>query len=120
MSETAKSGIKVGDEVRVYDGWRARQDRTAIPGEVVKVGRTLVRIKYRSQEDAFRMDTGVINDGYGGTAFETLVQAAREERRIAAMAVLKAHHVELKMGHDRSFTLEQVEALAEVVKTWEA
>jgi hypothetical protein len=111
--------IKVGDEVRVFDGWHARHDRTSVPGEVVKVGRTLVRIKYKGREDAFRIDTGIINESNGGAEFMTLDQVERDQRRTIAMFVLNAHHIEIKIGHDRSFTLEQIEALAEVVKTWE-
>jgi hypothetical protein len=116
---TTTPDIKVGDEVRVFDGWHARQDRTSAPGKVVKVGRTLVRIKYKGREDAFRIDTGIINESGGGAEFMTLAQVERDERRTIAMFVLNAHRIEIKTGYDRSFTLEQIEALAALVATFD-
>src|ERR1039457_1251069 len=111
--------IKVGDEVRVFDGWHARHDHTSVPGEVVKLGRTLVRIKYRGFEEAFRIDTGVVNNSNGGASFMTLEQAALAERRTVALSVLAARHVKFETGYERSFATEQIEALAEVIKSWE-
>ena len=112
------SDIKVGDEVRVYDGWHARRDRRAIPGEVIKVGRTLVRIKYRGREEAFRIETGVINDSYGGSAFETLEQAEARARRDAALALLKEAGFEVRLGHNPDGDL--IEKLAAVTLEWAA
>jgi hypothetical protein len=110
------TAIKPGDEVLVYDGWHARQDRTAIPGEVVKVGRTLVRIRYRGREEAFRIDTGIINDSNGGAEFETPEQAEARARKDAALAVLREAGFEVRMGRKPSGGL--IEALAAVVETF--
>lgn len=49
---------------------------------------------------------------------EWRVATDRAEREFDARTTLNRHGVILEFG--RSFTLEQVEALAEVVKTWEA
>lgn len=91
--------IKPGDEVLVYNGWHARHDRTPIPGEVVKVGRTLVRIKFSGREEAFRIETGIINDSSGGAAFETLEQAEAYNRKSAALDLLKEAGFEVRLGH---------------------
>lgn len=110
--------IEVGDEVLVFDGWHARHDRTSVPGEVVKVGRTLARIRWGGLEEAFRIDTGIINNSNGGAEFMTLEQAEADNRRRAAIASLAAHHIEFKIGRERSFTTEQIEALAALVATF--
>jgi hypothetical protein len=112
--------IKVGDEVLVFDGWHARHDRRSVPGEVVKVGRALVSIKFGGRTEVFRIDTGLINLANGGSEFMTLEHAERDMRRTAAIAVLTSHHIEFKTGRERSFTLEQLEALAELVKTFDS
>ena len=113
--------IKPRDEVRVFDtnGHRAGQPDGGWPGIVVKVGRTLAHIDYgnsRERIETFRLSDGRRNDGFSRRYFLTISQVAERDRRHAANEVLKAHGVELTVR--RSFTTEQCEALAEVVKTW--
>jgi hypothetical protein len=111
------SDYKVGDPVTVYAS--VRGDSGGQPGEIVKVGRTLVRIRYGRQEQAFRMDTQQSNDkqyGYG-TYFRTEEQAHEADRESEATTLLREHGIELTLGS--RLTLEQVEALAEVVRSWE-
>lgn len=87
-------------------------------GEIVKAGRVQVDIRYlgrvvkfsRITQRAFGTETGpaiwfTIPDDMDG---QDRVQAARQ--------VLASHGVEL--SPHRTFTAGQVEALAEVVKTW--
>ena len=117
------AGIKLRDEVRVFDinGSRAGQPEGGWMGHVVKVGRTLAYIDYgdiRERIETFRLDTQRRNnDPYGQRYFRTLAEVADLDRRSVAMEALKAHGVEL--SHRHSFTIEQREALAEVVKTWD-
>ena len=51
------SDYKVGDPVTVYRHTRGRDDGD--PGEIVKVGRTLVHIRTGRITETFRMDTQV-------------------------------------------------------------
>jgi hypothetical protein len=109
------TAIKVGDEVVVTS--RRRRDVARYPGEIVKVGRALVQIRSNGRVETFRIDTGVINDKYGGSWFETPEDATRRERKAAAQSVLREHHITLDFSRHR-FTLEQVEALAEVARSF--
>lgn len=109
------TAIKPGDPVVVFDATSGHQARTD-PGTVIKVGRTLATITYRSREDQFRMDTGRINDNYGGVWFKTAEQAAADERAEAAERVLRAAGFEIRLGRHPAPAL--LEALAEVVKTF--
>lgn len=110
--------VKQGDEVRIFDqnGARIGQPEGGWPGTVVKIGRSLVTIEYRGKQDPFRLDTRVINDRYGHRWFKTLEQAAEDERLRVALATLKAHSIRLDSGH--GLTVEQIEALAEVARTF--
>lgn len=116
-------GIKPRDEVRVFDtsGRSAGQPAGGWPGIVVKVGRTLAHIDYgdaRERIETFRLSDGRRNDSYGHRLFLTLAQVAENDRLRAANELLRARGVEL--SHRRVFTIEQREALAEVVRTWDA
>jgi hypothetical protein len=111
------SEIKVGDEVRVFDRTRGRHI-VERPGEVVKVGRTLLTIAYGGnkpypREAKFRMDTGRINDNYGGVWFKTPEQTAAEECAERATKVLREAGLEIRPGHRPADVL--LEALAAVV-----
>jgi hypothetical protein len=108
---------KVGDEVVVYAN--TRPGGPGQPGEIVKVGRTLLHIRYGGHEQAFRMDTQCTNEvQYGhGTYFRTPEEDALVKRRADAERLLRERGVEL--SNRATFTLEQIEALAEVVRNWE-
>jgi hypothetical protein len=108
--------IKAGDEVRVFS--RSGRDPKPDPGTIVKVGRTLVEVRYLGRVEKFRIDTRRINDNYGDVWFETPEDADRREREIAACVVLRDAGIEFRLG--RRFTLEQVEALAEVARSFTA
>lgn len=114
----ASAELKVGQEVRVFDqnGRRVGQPDGGWSGKVTEIGRSLVTVEYRGNSDAFRMDTHVINDRYGHKFFKTLEEVAEDERRGRALATLKDHRIELGFGH--SLTLEQIEALAELARTF--
>lgn len=112
---TASKPLQAGDEVRVFDRTHGR-GVTEYPGTVMKIGRTLVTITYRSHEDKFRMDTGRINDNYGGIWFKTLEQAAADKRAEAAEKVLKVAGFEVSLGHHPAPAL--IEALAAAVETF--
>ena len=109
--------IKVGDEVRVYFNTRTGGQ----PGEVVRVGRTRLTVRVNGRDDDFYIETQQgTGPQYGyGNRFKTLGQEAEDERRRTALATLNSRNIEIKLGRERSFTLEQIEALAEVVKTWD-
>lgn len=114
------SDIQVGDEVRVYDvnGRRQGQPEGGWAGTVEKVGRSLVYIDYPRGRGAepFRLSDQRRNDSYGHQYFRTLAQAEEWDRRSDAVGVLRERGVELSNRY--SFTLEQIEALAEVVQMW--
>jgi hypothetical protein len=111
------SDYKVGDPVVVYAN--TRPDGSGQPGEIVKVGRTLLHIRYGGYEQAFRMDTKHSNEvQYGhGTYFRTPEEDALVKRRADAGDFLRKRGIEL--SNRATFSLEQIEALAEVVRNWE-
>ena len=107
------TGIRVGDEVRVYQQRRFTGGRSnGEPGVVVKVGRKLATIRCNGWAADYRMDSGFINDRYGHWWFETRGQAEAREREEAAMAVLAAAGLEVKMGHRLAPGLAEVAAAA--------
>ena len=110
------AGVKVGDEVRVYSN-----SRTGQQGEVVRVGRTRLTIRFGGWTEDFYIETqqGVgPQPGYGSN-FRTLEQAAEAGRRKTALATLNSHNIEFKLGRERLFTTEQIEALAALVATFD-
>lgn len=106
------ASLNTGDEVRVFSRRRS-QPAGGWPGEVVKVGRTLVTIACNGRAEQFRIDTGRINDDYGASWFRTMEQADLDARQARARAALSEHGVRLDHGH--RLTLEQIEALAAVL-----
>lgn len=126
--------VNPGDEVRVIEG-RRRYGRSNIwTGRITSVARKYATAEYEvdttylngkpkreKRTIEFDMATGYERYTYGtyGSRVRTPAQLDRAERHAAAVALLKAHHLEFAPGHANSFTLEQVEALAEVVKTWD-
>jgi len=129
--------IKVGDEVRVLRHVRYRGDDTPRDGQqatVTKVGRkyataawTESRVNFSGtgtyQDDRtieFNMETGDERDSRFGYYVRTPEQLAAERRRSEVLAIIKDAGLEFRHGYgERRRTLEQLEALAEVVKTWE-
>lgn len=109
------SDLRVGDEVRVHFNSRRGGDD---PGEVVKVGHKLVTIRVNGRDEQFRLDdqrwTG--RQVGAGTYFRTLEQVAASEREASVRGVLDDAGVEL--NRRCKFTPAQIEALAELVKTF--
>ena len=128
--------IKVGDEVRILKH-RTRYDSSfpedGYTGTVTKVARKYAKATYVRQRTAyppgpveetieFDMETGKVREGtdYGSNYnlyVRTAEQHEREQRQSAASAVLFARKIRLDYSH--GLTLEQIEALAEVVKSWD-
>ena len=127
--------IKVGDEVRVFLRNPYHPDpEGGHVGEVTKVGRRYAAATYqrigtnwRNEPETvtvtieFDMETGYERgDNYGnGRRVKTPVQLILGQRRDAALAVIKAAGIEFHLDREYNVTLEQIEALAEVVKGWE-
>ncbi len=115
--------VKVGDEVRVFDvnGRRAGQPEGGWPGVVASVGRKYFTVDYDGQHGGrvheFSLIDGLrANDVYGHRHVRTAEQVEAARRRRVALALLVAHWVDIQRA-DR-LTLEQLEALAEVAKTF--
>ena len=123
--------IKAGDEVRVLrtrrgygltppeGGYRAtvtrtgRRYATAVFDEALAAGQGT-----REWEISFDMETGIVRADTDGWYVRTPDELDREERRKMAMFLLGERGIEVKLGYANSLTLDQIEALAEVVKTW--
>jgi hypothetical protein len=105
--------FQVGQAVTVQDR------RRTYAGEIVKVGRILVDIRYLGRVVQFMQSTQRALGTETGPAirFRIADDTDRQDRVQAARQVLASHGVELTSRH--TFTVEQVEALAEVVKTWQ-
>lgn len=108
------SEVKRGDAVVVLG--QAGRAAAGIPGVVVKVGRKLATIRAGGRDDTFRLDTRVINNPYARLRFETPEDADRILRDRAARSLLRRCGIELNFRF--TYTLEQVEALAEVAATF--
>lgn len=93
------------------------RDRT-YTGEIVKVGRILVDIRYNGRVVKFLQNTRRALGTRAGPAiyFGVPDDADRRYRARQARQLLASHGVELSPR--RTFTVEQVEALAEVISTW--
>lgn len=106
--------LAVGDRVQVFDvnGSRMGQPAGGWDGTVVKVGRKLITVQYKSVHNtkAFRLDGGSANDGYGHQHIKTVEQAAESLRRGGLLRQLREAGLEVRFG----FTLstETLEALA--------
>lgn len=89
-------------------------------GEIVSVGRTQLEITYggRSRIVKFRQDTQCSASAQVGSGiyFMTLEEVARRNRGIAARRALLDCGIEL--SRRRRFTVEQMEALAEVAQAF--
>ena len=125
------SKIQVGQEVRILPQRRhSRVPDGGYVGTVTKIGRRYATAAYavttvefgeeRRYERTveFDMDTGIERGGsrWDGDRVLTPEQIEAEARQKAAEAVLTAHRIDLRPGH--GLTGEQVEALAELVKTF--
>jgi hypothetical protein len=107
--------LKVGDEVRVFNGARSTPE-TGWPGEVTRTGRMLIDIRYCGRTQQFRMDTRRSNEkqyGYG-IWFETVNEAQDAARRRKALAELKEFGI--SVSRDADFTAEQIEALVNTAR----
>jgi hypothetical protein len=101
--------FEVGQAVSVSDRGRA------YAGEIVKVGRILVDIRYLGRVVKFSQNAQCALGTETGPAicFRIPDDIDRQDRMQEARQVLARHGVELSPRH--TFTVEQVEALAEVV-----
>jgi hypothetical protein len=126
--------IKVGDEVRVVEpNYRRRHENrpaNGYPGRVTKVAHKYATAEYEVPNGSgyyartveFEIANGrerASNSNYV-TFVCTPEEMDRSLRRSAALDTLKAHFIEIKMGHAASFTLEQLEALAATAEEYEA
>lgn len=111
------TGVKVDDELFVYDvnGSRVGQPPGGWPGTVAKVGRKYFIVKYNGHRATqFLLENGRDSDGL--RYVETPEQAALGRRRQLAVEVLRARGISI--GEARGLTLEQIEQLAALVRTF--
>jgi len=113
--------VTVGQEVRVFRGDR-RSPGEGQSGTVVRVGRRLFDVETDNagypQVDTYRLETGYIHSVYGREYVLTLEGVALAHRRQAAEDTLKDRRVILDPMRSRKLTTEQLEALAEVARTF--
>ena len=108
--------IAVGDTVWVYDVNARRGDGPA-KATVVKVGRKLCTLRFGGHyEQVFRLEEQRANDDYGHQWFKTEAEKVADERRQAAVAVLRKHGLEFAMGRHRDLSTETVEAIARLLE----
>jgi hypothetical protein len=128
------SEFKAGDEVLVFINRRhVHTPEGGWPGTVTKVSRKYAIAEYdyeytsigRSVTDRRSVEFDMTNGHERGDAssygirVRTPGQVAQDQRRRTALAALKAAGIEFRPGREYTLTLEQAEALAEVVKGWD-
>lgn len=127
------SGVQVGDEVRVFSNSRYHPSPDGgWQGTIVKAGRKYATVTFETpasnyrggpetyvREVEFDMVSGYEKgDHYGasGLCVKTPARIERDGREEAAVTALRCRKIRLDHGH--GFTLEQIEALAEVARTF--
>lgn len=116
------TGVKVGDEVRIFDvnGSRQNQPEGGWPGSVVKVGRALMTVEYedrrRHDPQVFRIEDGSWNDkNYGHQRWVLTAERALEnQRRNKAVDTLRRCGLMLRDGHGALYSTEDLEVIARV------
>lgn len=109
--------IARGDEVIVYE-----TGGSSFAATVTGVGRKLFTIKCDAAsrlDGDYRVDTGRRNDGKtrgSGPYVLSMEEWNRRQRLQDVIATLATHGIKLK--HNHQLTLEQVEALAQLVRTF--
>ena len=125
------TSYKEGDEVRVFPVSHRRRSQSpeGYPGTVTKTGRKYgtavfevpwtIGGKERTQqcEIAFDMTNGM-QRGVTEYRVRTAEQIKLDQRREVALFIVKDAGIEFSFGRERFLTLEQIEALAEVVRNW--
>lgn len=112
---------EVGDTLRVFNvnGGRMGWPADGYVGTVTKAGPKLFTVEYGSRSTTvFRQKDGRSNDAYRHVWVETPEQAALEQREAKADAALREHGVVLERRSRIRLTVEQLEALAEVARTF--
>lgn len=115
--------IKVGDEVRLvtYSSRRGRETpEGGHRGTVTKVGRKYATAAFEDagREVSFDMETGAERGDYGSYYVRTPAQVEADERRHAAVALLKEAGFEVRLGHRPDGEL--IERLAATALDWAA
>lgn len=126
------TSYKEGDEVRVFlvsHRRRRSQSPEGYPGTVTKTGRKYgtavfevlrtIGGKERTNrcEIAFDMSNGM-QRGVTEYRVRTAEQIKLDQRREVALFLVKDAGIEFSFSRERFLTLEQIEALAEVVRNW--
>lgn len=109
--------LKPGDRVQVFDvnGSRMGQPPGGWDGEVTKVGRTLIHVRYAGGTKAFRLSTGTANDAYGHQSLLTPEQVDDKLRRSDLLSRLRDNGMTLNMRREVT-----TDALAAVVTILES
>lgn len=112
--------VAVGDEVRIFHSYGRPRSPEGEPAKVTDVRRALFDVEYvgRGWTDTFRLDTGYRNEKDSRTYALTLPEVEERTRRGAAVTALRESFIDLRFG--ASFTLDQLERLAALVKEFEA
>lgn len=109
-----KEDLAVGQQVKVHE--HGHEYGRTYDGEVVKIGRTLVTIKYNRHEEKFRIDTQHVNDAWGSSFFRTLEQEEEIERRNTAVKTLREYGLEIRLGWHNKIATEYLVKVANVLK----
>lgn len=118
------TGIKVGDEVRVFPGcWRPGYPAPdeGYPATVTKVGRRYATAQYAHGTAEFDIATGRERGAQGNycTHVESVQQAEQDARRRRAEDALRSIGLAFTAtGHRERLTLEQIEALADLARSF--
>jgi hypothetical protein len=105
--------LTVGQQVRVHSATSGRP----IPAKIVRVGRSLVTIRYEGTDIQFRIDTRrrANRPRDSRTWFETGGEEPRLGREATAISVLRSAGVDVAVGH--RVTLGLLEELAKAIRT---
>lgn len=108
--------LKPGDRVQVFISYKRNQPRGGDDGEVVKVGRKLITVKYGWGTTVFRMENGRANDRFGHTYIRTPEQVEEMNRRTDLLSRLKALGLEPVSYPRTEISTDKIEAIVKIME----
>ncbi len=118
MSQPTEPKYHEGDTVYIY-GYGYNQNGL-IEGTVIRVGRKLVQVESPPGHlRPYRIEDGVVNDGYGYSWIRTQAEKIDHEARVGAIETIRGYGLKFKYGLTARPTSELLALVKFVTENWE-